>query len=74
MTMRKLPVNLCNGCLVMDVAPCPILDLAYRRGLEGMESCEMKDVILKIVEKEKFKSGYGAKNRPGRKVKDGEEV
>jgi len=34
----------------------------------------MKDVILKIVEKEKFKSGYGAKNRPGRKVKDGEEV
>ena len=67
MTAKIRPVNVCNGCLVLDAAPCPLLDLAYRRGLDGMSECEMRDVVRKVVEKEKYKSGFGPKNRAGRK-------
>jgi hypothetical protein len=73
-TAKTRPVNVCNGCLVLDATPCPILERAYRIGYEGMSECEMKSVIFKVVEKEKYKAGFGPKNRPGRKVKDGEEV
>lgn len=35
----------------------------------------MRDVIRKVVEKEKFKNGYGIKNRPGGKhEKKGDEA
>lgn len=72
--VRLHPANVCNSCLVLDVAPCPILDLLYRRGLEGMETCEMREVVFKVVEKEKFKYGYGIKNRDKRRTKDVEDL
>jgi hypothetical protein len=66
--MRKTPINKCTGCVVLDTAPCPLLDIAYRRGLSGMETCEMRTVIEKVVAKEKSRLTWGPKHERRPKI------
>ena len=42
-------MNLCLDCPVMDYAPCKILEIADKKGLEGMSKCEMHDAIKEII-------------------------
>ena len=72
MTMRKTPINKCTGCVVLDTAPCPLLDIAYRRGLSGMETCERRPVIERVVAKEKSKLTLGPKNVRRKIIGEGE--
>lgn len=70
MTMRKTPINVCNSCLIQDTTVCPLLEIAFNRGLEGMESCSMREAIFKVVEKEKGKLGWGPKNERRPKIEN----
>ena len=50
--MTKTPANpkdKCTSCAILSVAPCPILDFAYRLGYEGMEKCEMQVLVDKLL-------------------------
>jgi hypothetical protein len=61
--MSQPQKNVCDHCYVLDVTTCPILDRAYRKGLEGMEKCEMKEAIDKVAERVK-KTSWNARKPP----------
>ena len=53
-------INLCDKCKCLDVCPCPILDRAISQGLEGMEVCEMQEVMNKVYAAGKQAGRLGA--------------
>lgn len=43
-----IPANRCDTCRVLSTTDCPILDIAVRFGLDGMEKCEMAETVEKV--------------------------
>jgi len=59
------PENKCMFCPIMDIAPCPILEIAYDKGLDGMETCEMWHIVKKLVAQIRFNAKLGPKSNAG---------
>lgn len=53
--------NLCDKCPVLDVVDCKVLDIADRRGYEGMAACEVHDMAVKLIELATERARFGPK-------------
>ena len=42
-------MNRCDKCKLLDVSPCPLQEIAYKKGWEGLQTCEMGDAIDKMI-------------------------
>ena len=46
---RKTSQNLCLNCPIIAVSNCPIWDIAESKGLAGMEKCEVREAVDKLI-------------------------
>lgn len=55
------PSSMCMQCEVTLVTVCPLAEIAYKRGLDGMAECEMSLAVKKVVESIRHKARYRPK-------------
>lgn len=54
---RGVPKNVCNDCPITAWTTCSLQQLAYERhGWDGMEKCETRDDVIKMLQAMKGKT------------------